>query len=34
MFSYVPESINPAAPLIVVLHGCKQKAPTFASDAG
>ncbi|OCK59848.1 hypothetical protein LMTR3_19705 [Bradyrhizobium sp. LMTR 3] len=34
MFSYVPESINPAAPLIVVLHGCKQKATTFASDAG
>ena len=23
-----------AAPLIVVLHGCKQKATTFASDAG
>jgi poly(hydroxyalkanoate) depolymerase family esterase len=34
MFSYVPESVNPAAPLIVVLHGCTQKATTFARDAG
>jgi poly(hydroxyalkanoate) depolymerase family esterase len=34
MFSYVPEAVNPAAPLIVILHGCKQKATTFASDAG
>ena len=34
MFSYVPESIKPSAPLIVVLHGCKQKAGTFARDAG
>jgi poly(3-hydroxybutyrate) depolymerase len=34
MFSYVPADREPAAPLIVVLHGCKQKAATFASDAG
>ena len=34
MFSYVPANQEPAAPLIVVLHGCKQKATTFASDAG
>ena len=34
MFSYVPESVQPSAPLIVVLHGCKQKAGTFARDAG
>jgi poly(hydroxyalkanoate) depolymerase family esterase len=34
MFSYVPGSIKPSAPLIVVLHGCKQKAGTFARDAG
>ncbi len=34
MFSYVPDSIDPAAPLIVVLHGCTQKATTFARDAG
>lgn len=34
MFSYLPDSIDPAAPLIVVLHGCTQKATTFARDAG
>jgi poly(hydroxyalkanoate) depolymerase family esterase len=34
MFSYVPERLKPSAPLIVVLHGCKQKAATFARDAG
>ena len=34
MFSYVPASLAPRAPLIVVLHGCKQKAATFARDAG
>ena len=34
MFSYVPADQEPAAPLIVVLHGCKQKATTFARDAG
>ena len=34
MFSYVSESVKPSAPLIVVLHGCKQKAGTFARDAG
>jgi poly(3-hydroxybutyrate) depolymerase len=34
MFSYVPAGLPPAAPLIVVLHGCKQRAATFARDAG
>jgi poly(hydroxyalkanoate) depolymerase family esterase len=34
MFSYVPADLAPSAPLIVVLHGCKQKAVTFARDAG
>lgn len=34
MFSYVPEGANRSAALIVVLHGCKQGAVTFARDAG
>ena len=34
MFSYVPPGVAPAGPLIVVLHGCKQRAATFARDAG
>lgn len=34
MFSYVPAGAPTAAPLIVVLHGCKQKAAAFARDAG
>jgi poly(hydroxyalkanoate) depolymerase family esterase len=34
MFTYVPADLAPQAPLIVVLHGCKQKAVTFARDAG
>jgi len=34
MFSYVPAGLPPAPPLIVVLHGCKQRAATFAYDAG
>jgi poly(hydroxyalkanoate) depolymerase family esterase len=33
-FSYVAADLAPGAPLIVVLHGCKQKAATFARDAG
>ena len=34
MFSYVPAGVKTPAPLVVVLHGCKQKAATFARDAG
>jgi poly(hydroxyalkanoate) depolymerase family esterase len=33
-FSYVPANLPAGAPLIVVLHGCKQRAVTFARDAG
>ena len=34
MFSFLPADLAPGAPLIVVLHGCKQKAVTFAADGG
>lgn len=34
MFSYVPERLASPAALVVVLHGCKQKAADFARDAG
>lgn len=34
MFSYVPDGLPASAPLVVVLHGCKQKAATFARDTG
>jgi poly(hydroxyalkanoate) depolymerase family esterase len=34
MFSYLPEGLAPGAALVVVLHGCKQKAADFARDAG
>ena len=34
MFSYMPAGVAPSAPLIVILHGCKQRATTFARDAG
>ena len=34
MFSYIPDSLESGSPLIVVLHGCKQRAAAFARDAG
>lgn len=34
MFSYAPAGLKTPAPLVVVLHGCKQRAATFARDAG
>ena len=34
MFSYVPERLASPAALVVVLHGCKQRAADFARDAG
>jgi len=34
MFSYVPVGLPPESPMIVVLHGCKQRAAVFARDAG
>jgi poly(hydroxyalkanoate) depolymerase family esterase len=34
MFSYRPAGLKTPTPLVVVLHGCKQKAATFARDAG
>jgi poly(hydroxyalkanoate) depolymerase family esterase len=34
MFSYVPDGLPASAPLVVVLHGCKQEAVSFARAAG
>ena len=34
MLTYVPEGLAPNAPLVVVLHGCTQRAGTHARDAG
>lgn len=34
MFTHVPANLRPGAPLLVVLHGCKQSAAAFARDAG
>lgn len=34
MFGYVPDGMAPNAPLVVVLHGCKQEAVSFARNAG
>ncbi len=34
MLSYVPEGLRADAPLVVVLHGCTQRAAAFAQDTG
>ena len=34
MLSYVPEGLEPGAPLVVVLHGCTQRAEAHAEAAG
>jgi len=34
MFSHVPAGLPPGAPLVVLLHGCKQRATSFARDSG
>lgn len=34
MFVYVPPRMPKGAPLVVVLHGCRQEAGPFAGDAG
>jgi poly(hydroxyalkanoate) depolymerase family esterase len=34
MLSYVPEGLEPGAPLVVVLHGCTQRAEPHAEAAG
>jgi feruloyl esterase len=34
MLSYVPEGLPPGAPLVVVLHGCTQRAEAHAAAAG
>lgn len=34
MFCYLPESLRPGAPLVVVLHGCGQTANGYGTGAG
>lgn len=34
MYQYVPDSISPSAPLVLVLHGCSQTAQSFANESG
>ena len=34
MLAYTPERLGPEAPLVVVLHGCTQRAGSHARDAG
>ncbi len=34
MYAYRPPGLRPGAPLVVVLHGCRQQAVSFARDAG
>lgn len=34
MFKYIPDQVPDAAPLIVVMHGCRQNARTFARESG
>jgi len=34
MFKYVPDGLPPSAPLVVVMHGCAQRAAAFAQESG
>jgi poly(hydroxyalkanoate) depolymerase family esterase len=34
MYTYVPTDLPQGAPLVVLLHGCKQRAEYFARDSG
>lgn len=34
MFSHAPRGLAPGAPLVVVLHGCTQRAEAYAAGAG
>jgi poly(hydroxyalkanoate) depolymerase family esterase len=34
MFKHIPDRLSDAAPLVVVLHGCRQAEPTFANESG
>lgn len=34
MLSYIPEGLTPGAPLVVVLHGCTQRAEAHAESGG
>src|SRR5215212_1551350 len=34
MFSHAPAGLPPGAPAVVLLHGCKQRAASFARDSG
>ena len=34
MFKYIPDGLSSDAPLVVVMHGCKQNARTYAEQSG
>jgi poly(hydroxyalkanoate) depolymerase family esterase len=34
MFKYIPDALPASAPLVVVMHGCKQNARSFANESG
>jgi poly(hydroxyalkanoate) depolymerase family esterase len=34
MFKFIPDQLQTPAPLVVVMHGCKQSARTFAQESG
>jgi poly(3-hydroxybutyrate) depolymerase len=34
MFKYIPDQLPTSAPLVVVMHGCKQNARTFTDESG
>jgi poly(hydroxyalkanoate) depolymerase family esterase len=34
MYTYIPTGLPDGAPMVVLLHGCKQRAESFARDSG
>ena len=34
MFKHIPDQLPTSAPLVVVMHGCKQNARTFTDESG